>query len=169
MSTATLLIIIGGCVLGLILVLIIAGRISSGRRSKKLQDNIKKLNSEKEKIENEVKVTLPSESEEILENYQTVGQPIVEDYIPEVEGESLDVQPEPAFDPFDLNSFQMNEPQTQPIQTMTKDDDFEKFMNEHSYSRKVFNTSLVEKIKKLPKDVRILLLSNVFDRFDDEK
>jgi len=70
---------------------------------------------------------------------------------------------------FDKNDFDIpdsdNDFEYKPNQPV--EDDFEKFMNEHSFSRKVFNKPLLERIKKLPPDIRMLILGNVLDRIDD--
>lgn len=197
MSTTTLLIIIGAGVLAILIAVFVVVRLRSRKKAKSLQENLNKYKKENEgSIENDARISLPSENARIenkpaneiptrdegnnidVQVNKTINKSgaIVEDYVPDVE------QPLPSMYPkmtetyddmsFEENSYaetyksSENMYQSNPFQ---QEDDFDKFMNEHSYSRKVFNKTLLDKFKKLPPDVRMLLLSNVFDRIDDDK
>ena len=48
-----------------------------------------------------------------------------------------------------------------------EDDDFEEFLNEHSYSRRILNNDLIKNLKDLPPDIKAIILSNVFNKYDD--
>ena len=48
-----------------------------------------------------------------------------------------------------------------------KTDDFEDFMNEHAYSRRIFNKDLLSKLRDLPPEIKAVILSNVFNKYDD--
>ena len=49
------------------------------------------------------------------------------------------------------------------------DAEFEKFLDEHAFSRKVFDKPLLEKIKKLPPEIKSIIMGNIFDKFNDDK
>ena len=48
-----------------------------------------------------------------------------------------------------------------------RDRDFETFLNEHAYSRKIFDKTLLEKIREMPPEMKAIVLGNLFDRFND--
>jgi len=184
MSTTTLLILIGAGVVVLLIAIIIFSKISSANKAKKIQDSIKKLKEEKQDFEQvDSKISLPEEPstfeeksvEEVFipsavvknvvndEDIANKGG-LVEDYI---QDQSVECPKTEGL--FDKNDFDIpdsdNDFEYKPNQPV--EDDFEKFMNEHSFSRKVFNKPLLERIKKLPPDIRMLILGNVLDRIDD--
>lgn len=182
MNKTTLLILIGVGVFLLLVSFIVIAKLIGKKRAKKLQENIKKLNQEKESLNQEVQVVLAKDEPEVPQiqesenNEQKDNAPLIEDYIPDpVQEEVSPVSEEDNIFMGEEDDIQkkldalINEmpKQKQESNTIKLDDDFESFMNEHSYSRKVFNKPLLEKIKKMPPDVRMLLLSNLFDRFDD--
>jgi len=47
---------------------------------------------------------------------------------------------------------------------LTDDEDFEKFRNEHCYSKYRVDKKLAEELKDLPEGVKSVILSNIFDR-----
>ena len=49
-----------------------------------------------------------------------------------------------------------------------RDNEFESFMNEHAFSRKVLDKNLVDKIKRLPPELKAIILNSVFDKFDSK-
>lgn len=166
MDKTTLIILICAGVFVVLVGFIILIRINNRKRFKKLQDNLKKLNQEKEDLKTDDSISLPSESEISL---SSTASPIIEDYQPEIE-------PQPIMpDLNDNEEIYLNEFEMQDINqsldnlSKQKDDDFEQFMNEHSYSRKIIDKPIINKIKNLPPDVRMLLLSNIFDKIDDDK
>lgn len=181
MNKTTLLIIICVGVFVALVGFIVVVRIFNRKRFKRLQENLKKLNQEKEDMEHDDKLSLPKEEnmgtsyEPIIQDTQVEGdkKPIIEDYVPDNEPQFQNMYPKMSEVDFD-NEFEdtdnnYSNTYERPKSIKEPEDDFDKFMNEHSYSRKVFNRPLVEKIKKLPPDVRMLLLSNVFDKYDDDK
>lgn len=46
-------------------------------------------------------------------------------------------------------------------------DDFEEFLDEHAYSRRILNKDILSKIKDLPPEIKAVILSNVFNKYDD--
>ena len=165
MDTTTLLIIIGASVLFVIILLITFSIISGKRKSKKLDENLKKIRNENESFDNDNRITLPDDDylQEKKESVSEEKGAVVEDYVPETlnDREIKEEIKEQPFNNNDLN-FDMNN-----LNTKENDLDFDKFMNEHSYSRKIFNKPILDKIKSLPPDVRMLLLSNILDKHDN--
>ena len=47
------------------------------------------------------------------------------------------------------------------------DDDFEDFLNEHSFTRKVLDKDMVAKLNSMPPEVRAMILGNMFNKFED--
>lgn len=176
MNTTTLIILICAGILVLFIGFVVIVRLNNGKRSKKLQDSLKKVNQEKQDLEQNDKIHLPKENTTFtsadLENngvFKSEKSASVEDYVTDMPAqEEINFENSQEFKP-EINTVYNPMGNTFPEYKSKNEDDFEAFMNEHSYSRKVFNKPLIEKIKKLPPDVRMLLLSNVFDRFDDEK
>lgn len=173
MNKTTLLILIGVGVFVLLIGFIIIIRINNRKRFKKLQENLKKFRQENENLSQEDKISLPKEEDFDMSSSSDIDFSNKDFGLDEEQGKFEDFQSVDTSPFSDLNEFsnnELSEVQFDIKPTLSKsDDDFEKFMNEHSYSRKVFNKPLLEKIKKLPPDVRMLLLSNVFDRYDDDK
>ena len=50
-----------------------------------------------------------------------------------------------------------------------RDQEFEDFLDEHAFSRKVFDKNLLNKIKKLPPEIKSVIMGNIFDKFNDDK
>lgn len=170
---------------------IVIVRIINRKRFKKLQENLKKIKLEKEDLERDKRISLPSQPSEpaiqepaisqtveSLDDVKSTNgkQPIVEEYVPY--NEQTQTNPFSKMDTFDENQFkkdlkddffqELSRQQKRDFAPQ-KEDDFEKFMNDYSYSRNVVNESLLDKIKKMPPEIRMLLLSNIFDRYDDDK
>ena len=163
MDTTTLLIIIGGGVLLVIIALIVFSIISGKRKAKKLDENLKKIKQETETFDNDKRIILVEDyvdekkeesSQEMQEKMFAEGA-IEEEYVPEF------VKEDNTKESFLNKNFGMAN------HNKESDYDFEKFMNEHSYSRKVFNKPLLDKIKSLPPDVRMILLGNILDKHND--
>lgn len=174
MNKTTLIILICVGVFVLFVGSIILIRIFNSRHSKKLQDNLKKFKQEKEELDQGDNISLSSDNNTQLSNEMYIPESkteefnfpenteaSVEEYEPFLDVEQNQPIPKNEFDFFGENS------NTSRMQNL-KDDDFEKFMDEHSYSRKIIAPSLLDKLKSLPPEVRMLLLSNVLDKFHDE-
>ena len=189
MDLTTILIIVGVAVLVILIIAVIFIRISNKKRFKRLQDNIKKYKNENDNLGKDDKVKI-SDDQSKVENVSMVEQyvpedetpsyqnnsPIIEDYDEVTEDDDDDI---PDFIPrrryrderrnvygrerrasmLNKNHLDSNDDD--------EDDDFEEFLNEHSYSRKILNNDLLKNLKDLPPDVKAIILSNVFNKFDD--
>ncbi len=171
----TVLICIIVAVLVVILAIVILVRRSNKKRYKKLQENIDKMKRQNTQDIDD-RITLSSKNEMIddhLEINQKV-EPTVEDFDNSLE-EEKDLQPlsnenqsleQPM--PFAMNTNISHPPQS-PKKAQPRVDDFEKFMDEHAYSRKILGKDLRNNLKGLSPQVKALILTNVLNKFDDDK
>lgn len=191
MNTIALICIICGGILLLFIVAIIFIRRSNKKRFQRLQENLNKYKEENKNFEQDNKITLSKEpeapqnesvtqetSEPInikLENTQQENteksqQPIIEEYDgwhdePKVYKRKPQSISNEDFFKDELRKFiETNEKSKK---KPDKTDDFEDFMNEHAYSRRIFNKDLLSKIRDLPPEIKAVILSNVFNKYDD--
>ena len=191
MNTIALLCIICGGILLLFIVAIIFIRRSNKKRFQRLQENLNKYKEENKNFEQDNKITLSKEPEEPqneniiqeinepagikLENTQQENteksqQPIIEEYDgwhdepKEYKRKPQSISNEDFFKDELRKFIETNEKsKTKPDKT----DDFEDFMNEHAYSRRIFNKDLLSKLRDLPPEIKAVILSNVFNKYDD--
>lgn len=182
MDKTTLYIIIGAGIVLFLALIIIFIRISNRRKSKKLQESLDKVKKESAPQEEATPITFSADE---------VGQNVSED---EIFGDDFETSEGGFFkqgkekeDEDDLSEksiFQEFEdkeaddlpkmprrPSNKQIQREReeRDAEFEDFLNDHAFSRKVFDKPLLDKIKKLPPEIKSIIMSNVFDKFDDDK
>lgn len=191
MNTIALICIICGGILLLFIVAIIFIRRSNKKRFQRLQENLNKYKEENKNFEQDNKITLSKEpevpqnesvtqetSEPInikLENTQQENteksqQPIIEEYDgwhdepKEYKRKPQSISNEDFFKDELRKFIETNEKSKKKPE---KTDDFEDFMNEHAYSRRIFNKDLLSKIRDLPPEIKAVILSNVFNKYDD--
>lgn len=191
MNTIALLCIICGGILLLFIVAIIFIRRSNKKRFQRLQENLNKYKEENKNFEQDNKITLSKEpeapqNENIIqeinepagiklentqqENTEKSQQPIIEEYDgwhdepKEYKRKPQSISNEDFFKDELRKFIETNEKsKTKPDKT----DDFEDFMNEHAYSRRIFNKDLLSKLRDLPPEIKAVILSNVFNKYDD--
>lgn len=175
--------IIGGVVLVGIIVLIVFLSIRKGKKNKnKLDDVLNKLHQEKdaiatqEKIEEEKKkeedafanITLSDDVEEANDDFDGFFN---NPNMPDVELDDLGLKKEPkieSFNEMDDLFGDFNKPKRKKTsKKLSRDDEFEKFMDEHAYSRRVFDKSLLKEINELSPRMKAIMLTKAFDKFDD--
>lgn len=182
MGTLEIGLIVGGSILALLIILIVFIRISNIKRFRRLQANLKKIKEEEQTESLDDKVILPKEEESAILNqdepYITGNEMKVEDYIPDEQSEDNNkikpvvedyVSESDKLPPYENYDQKRRFENKNKIQKVNRDKDFEDFLNEHAFSRKVFNKSLLDKIRELPPEVKAIVLGNVFDKFDDDK
>lgn len=181
-------IIIGGSALGLILLLAIIIIVSKKRAKKavnKLNENISKLKQEQEEITKKEQ----ADAEEKKEKDAFKNITLTED----VENEFKDIFDQPpqhaqdnSFDDVDLPDLGKNDftkhkfdefddeffknlggKKKQEPKKLTRDEEFEEFMNEHAFSRRVLDKSVLDEIKSLSPKMKAIVLGNVFNKFDE--
>lgn len=174
MKTWQIALIVCGALLLLIIMFLVFARMLNKKNNKKLQNNLKKIQQEKEDFENSVKISLNDSSKE---KHEENKQPVVEDYLSSEEFE--DNQEEENNAESFLEEIELNESfsnslfnekeERENILRKKRDEDFQEFMNEHAYSRKILDQNLIAKIKNLPPEMKAIILNSVFDKFDDNK
>ena len=162
MDTNTILIIVGVGLLLLIILAIVCIRVSNKKRFTKLQENIKKYKEENENFGKDEKIILAKDEEKSVNQQNNVQvekiveepkeEPIIEEYTSDLIEKEKQRQME--FEK-NLNSSKY-----------MKKDEFEEFLDEHAYSRRIINKDLMNKLKSLPPEVKAVLLSNLFNRYD---
>lgn len=157
------LIVCGGLLL-LFILFIVFIRISNRKRFNRLQENLKKLEREKDDFENDKRISLvdpakivPENSEAVIEDYQP--EPSEDLHLEELQEEKFEL-PKEEFPMFDM------EEETR-LARKKHDAEFESFMEEHAFSRKILDKNLIDKLKKLPPEIQAVILNNVLDKFDD--
>lgn len=191
MNTIALLCIICGGILLLFIVAIIFIRRSNKKRFQRLQENLNKYKEENKNFEQDNKITLSKEpeapqNENIIqetrepadiklentqqENTEKSQQPIIEEYDgwhdepKEYKRKPQSISNEDFFKDELRKFIETNEKSKK---KPDKTDDFEDFMNEHAYSRRIFNKDLLSKLRDLPPEIKAVILSNVFNKYDD--
>ena len=176
---------IGGGVLLLILTLIIIISIRNGKKnSSKLDEALSKLNNEKNEINTKEKAEEVKKKEE-----EAFANITLSDDVEENNNEFENFFNNPSFPDPDLDELLPNANKTPRVEDfkemddffndvdkpkrkkvnkkLSRDEEFEKFMDEHAFSRRVFDKNLLEQIKSLPPKLKAIMLSNVFNKFDD--
>ncbi len=191
MNTIALICIICGGILLLFIVAIIFIRRSNKKRFQRLQENLNKYKEENKNFEQDNKITLSKEpeapqNENIIqeinepagiklentqqENTEKSQQPIIEEYDgwhdepKEYKRKPQSISNEDFFKDELRKFIETNEKSKKKPE---KTDDFEDFMNEHAYSRRIFNKDLLSKLRDLPPEIKAVILSNVFNKYDD--
>ena len=171
----TVLICIIVAVLVVILAIVILIRRSNKKRYKKLQENIDKMKKQNTQDIDD-RITLSSENEMVDDHFEVNQkvEPKVEDLDSNLEEEkdlqllSNENQSLEQPMPFAMNTNISHPPQS-PKKAQPRVDDFEKFMDEHAYSRKILGKDLRNNLKGLSPQVKALILTNVLNKFDDDK
>ena len=191
MNTIALICIICGGILLLFIVAIIFIRRSNKKRFQRLQENLNKYKEENKNFEQDNKITLSKEpeapqNENIIqetrepadiklentqqENTEKSQQPIIEEYDgwhdepKEYKRKPQSISNEDFFKDELRKFIETNEKSKK---KPDKTDDFEDFMNEHAYSRRIFNKDLLSKLRDLPPEIKAVILSNVFNKNAD--
>lgn len=168
MSTTALICIIGAGVLLFFILMIVLIRRSNKKRFNKLQENINKYKQENQEFDKNNKITLSKEAEEPKEqaqeeNAQPKEEPVIEEYI-----DDRFLRNQPQRERINRRTMPARNPNLQMQNNRNfKQDDFERFLDEHAYSRRILNKDILSKIKDLPPEVKAVILSNVFNKYDD--
>ncbi len=178
-----ILIIIGVAVLFVIISFILFLTLSNKRKSKQLQENLKKYKQEnKDEVDNSISISkddvgINLSEEEIMNDLSFDESKTEEEDLDDID--DLDFNIEDFMPNFDVNSKNKAKTSNSPLNSggyspnkkaaQNRDDDFEKFLDEHSFTRRVLDKSLLSQIQKLPPEIKAVIMSNVFDKFNDDK
>lgn len=171
MSGTLLYCIIGGAVLLALIVATIFIRRSNKKRFQRLQENINKYKKENEAFDNDNRIVL---SKDEPESEKQEAQPVVHTKPENAVIEDYYEEPPKPINQNRKRSNQYNYRRNNiknavKSQNQNEDDDFEQFLNEHSYSRKILSGDLISKLQDLPPEIKAVILSNVFNKYDDDK
>lgn len=170
MSGTLLYCIIGGAVLLILIVATIFIRRSNKKRFQRLQENINKYKKENEAFDNDNRIVL---SKDEPESEKQEAQPVVHTKPENAVIEDYYEEPPKPINQNRKRSNQYNYRRNNiknavKSQNQNEDDDFEQFLNEHSYSRKILSGDLISKLQDLPPEIKAVILSNVFNKYDDK-
>ena len=169
MNSRTILILVGVAVVALIVIALVFYALSNAKKKKRLLENLDKIKREKKaQLDNEVTLQTSSTGENVSkdEPFGKIEEPPIEDTPEDYEEEPEPQDPFPRAYPrmpdrsFANSSFNPE---------FDRDEEFEKFLDEHGYSRKIFDKTLLEKIREMPPELKAIVLGNIFDRFNDDK
>lgn len=192
----TILAIIGGGVLFVIIVAIAIFSASNKKRSEKLKNVLEKVKQEgKDLSEQPSNITISKDEPEtsapekkdklpsgvIIEDYvdeeeKKAEEPIIEDYsdlnIFDLENKKESKEEKINWDDFSLfddDEDDEDRPKKKKKKKPSKQksgDDFEEFLNEHTYTRKILDKDLLKKLNSYPPEVRNAILNNVLNKYD---
>ncbi len=186
MDNKILYIIIGVACLAVIVLAIVFMRISAHKKSKKLQENLDKYKKENATkpvedtvtlsqdqewqavSENEIFGDTPKANEKEQEEDQKIDESKIFEEFEDMPRRSFREPPHPFREP-PRPSREPRPRHNEMQERLNRDREFEEFLNEHAFSRKVMDKSLLEKIKKLPPEIKSVILGNIFNKFDDDK
>ena len=174
---------IGGVVLVGIIALVIVISVKKGKKNKnKLDDVLSKLKQEKEEIATQEKIEEEKKKEEDAFSNITLSDDIEEsndDFdnffnnpsFPDPDIDEFAFKKEPkveSFNEMDDLFGEFDKPRRKKVKKkLSRDEDFEKFMDEHSFSRRVFDKTLLTEIRGMSPKLKAIMLSKAFDKFDD--
>ncbi|MBQ8908756.1 MAG: hypothetical protein IJY90_00490 [Clostridia bacterium] len=172
-------IIIAGAALlfvGAVVLMVIVVKKKNKKKAQKLDENIKKLKSEKEELtikeqkeedkrkeeEAFANITLTDDNENEFADLFNLPTPEVKKEEPDFAVKKQTKQSD--FDDLFLNDFDKKKATPK---KKSRDEEFDEFLNEHSFTRRVFDGELLQQIKNLPPKIKAIVLGNVFNKFED--
>ena len=163
----------------LVLVLALIAFISAKKKkktNKKLDDSISKLKSESEQIDKKQQADEAQRKEDEAFKNITLSEDVEDEFrdlfdpppAPAATEDDFDI---PNFDKASFDSKKFDEDffksfDEKPAKAKTRDEEFEEFMNEHSFSRRVLDNEVLGQIRKLSPKVKAIVLGNIFNKFD---
>lgn len=171
MNTLHILLIVGGGILLLLILFIVCVRLSNKKRFNRLQANLKKIEAEKESFDSDQHINFDDIFKEIDE--KALENALVEDYIPENQEKSQDLNQEEKIDKIktvgdELQKDNFDLEKEKQKHRRNRDKEFDDFLNQHAYSRKILDKNMLDKLKKLPPEIKTTLLNSMFDKFDNQ-
>ena len=169
--------IIGGVIIVLIGIIVFMTLISKKNKKKneaKLDEKIKKFKEEQESLTKKQQTEEAKKKEEEAFANITLTDDVEDEFADVFEKpfkeEKSAVQQPVKFDPTERspefnNDFFQSKLKTK--KSNSRNDDFEDFLNEHSYTRRVLDEDLLKQIKSLPPKLKAIVLGNIFNKFED--
>ena len=170
MSMGAIIAIVATSIVVFLALLIIVMRIRGKKNEKKLNSNLEKYKNENASIpKDDISVTIindekKAEEEQKVEEEKVGVKPIIEDYISA--NSSKNYRKRSIFDDEDF-SFDVRRRRANRERIREEKDDFDEFLNQHSYTRRILDKDMLNKLKSLPPEIKAIILSNVFSRHED--
>ena len=191
-NSLRILIIIGACLLVGIVIAIVLVKISNKKKAKKLQETLEQYKTSNQveqnsdlSLSNDVKSENVTE-EEIFGTPQEPPPQPSEISRPSSFFTTSDGRPvnplidEPSYDPMPQEPPSTHEEKNYPrmpsqktrevedAERASRDEDFEQFLDEHAFSRKVFDKTLLEDLQNMSPEMKSIILGSIFDKFDGD-
>ena len=181
----TIILSVAGGAMALIILWIVIAVVRGKKKDRELDENIKKLKAEKESLndagsltiandESSEQTNVPKEAtiESIDIDSNAVAEPMEEKsntldmQIPD--NEMFDIADDKALEDFlkELDDDYDYKPK-KTNKKSKKTDDFEKFLDKHSYTRRIIDKNLLKKLQNLPPEIKAIVISNIFTRPQD--
>ena len=176
MNWITILAIVGGGVLFLIVLVVIFFIISNKKKAQKLNKVLEQYKKESKQMDQPESLSIAGEEPSIsTEEFEAKPEPIIEDYT-DLDFLGVDDIPQPPQeeekkeDDFDWSDFSfIDDEDDKSKKKKTKrepEDEFEEFLDNYSYTRKIIDKDLLKKLNSLPPEVKEIILGNVFNKYD---
>lgn len=180
----TIILSVVGGVFGLVILWAVIAHVIGKKKEHKLDENIKKLKDEKKTLDDSGVLTIASEKipngatieegvledENISKPEEIVDEKIVDEKQPDEIDKSVRTFDLPNSEKLDdlfksFDNFGKNQEKT--IKKRKKKDDFESFLDKHSYTRRIIDKNILKKIQELPPEIKAIVISNIFTRPQD--
>ncbi|MBE7074003.1 MAG: hypothetical protein E7379_02825 [Clostridiales bacterium] len=171
--------IIAGVVIvlvGIIAICIVVTRKKNKKKRLKLDENIKKFTDEKASIDKKEKADEDKRKEakafeniSLTEDVEEEFKDLFSNPVVTSGADKMDVEVGPNQNKDEIEQFlkELENQQNPKKKKKSRDEEFEDFLREHSYTKKVIDDELLEEIKKLSPRMKALILGNVFHKYDD--
>lgn len=183
MNWITILAIIGGVIGFVVILAIVLYVLSNKKKAQNLDKVLKEYKQENQKLDNP-SVDLKEEPVFTENEYKQDTQPVIEDYTDlDIWGTNEDNQtssePENNEDEdIDWKNFSFiddDDEKDKNKKKLTKKNlsqdehqyDFEEFLDQYSYTRKIIDKDLLKKLNSLPPEIKEIILGNVFNKYDE--
>ena len=174
MGTKTILILIAVGVVAIIVIALVFFMLSNQKKKKLLMDNLDKIKKEKQ-LQNTGSVTYTNTAQGEISSKEKISEQI-EHPMPEMQENVQDQMQENDVYNRREERYDMPYPRMPDRQftnsgenQIDRDKEFDDFLNEHAYSRKIFDKTLLDKIREMPPEMKAMLLGSIFDKFGDDK
>lgn len=177
MNLITILIIVAGVVLVSIIIFAVLMKLRSKKKENALKSKIDKIKAEAKSTVEAPPIVIVDDEEEVkkeeIKKEEKEPEKKVEPIIENLSADEIFDFPRPKREVKIRNLWDDDDdlPRRPSRRAATsrgeEEDDFEDFLNEHSYTRKVLDKDMINKLNSLPPEVRALLLSNIFNKFDN--
>lgn len=149
--------IVVGCLVAVLALFLIFMVVSNKKKKKRLQANLTKIQQEKENFDFDQKL--------IFDEDQKEDSPEIEELAKEERKTEEGVEDVLADVPSELCA-NIDEFEKEILNKKSQDDDFEDFLNENAFSRKILDETLVNKLRKLSPEMQTMILNSIFNKFD---